>query len=85
MQENVLNGLMGSLGGLAKSIFGAIKRKNEGNFEFDLKMTLVTCIEGAVGGLVLGYAIQSPVAAFLGGAGINELADVNDLIFPKRN
>ena len=88
MRENVINGLMGALGGLAKSIFGAIKAVRKGNlpgnsFEFNIKMTLVTLVEGAVGGLILGYVAQSPMVAFLGGAGINELADMNDLLFVK--
>jgi len=83
MQTNVLNGLMGGLGGLIKSVFGVIKRSREGDFEFNLGMTLVTLVEGAVGGIVIGYVVQSPLAAIMAGAGINELADLNDLFFPK--
>lgn len=84
MEQNTLNGLLGGLGGAVKAIFGAIKAKRETDyFEFNWKMTSMTVIEGAVGGIVLGYAIPNPVMAFFGGMGINELADINDLIFPK--
>jgi hypothetical protein len=79
-----MNGLMGGLGGLLKSVFGVIKRSREGNFEFNLGMTLVSLIEGAVAGIAIGFAIPSPLAALMTGAGIVELADLNDLIFPKK-
>ncbi len=84
MQEGILNALMGGLGGLLKSVFGAIKRSREGNFEFKIGMTLMTLVEGAVAGIVMGFAIQSPIAAFLTGIGINEVADLNDIFFPKK-
>ena len=84
MQANVLNGLMGGLGGLLKSIFGVIKRSREGDFKFNFGMTLVSLVEGAVAGITIGFIIQSPLAAVMAGAGINELADFNDLLFPKK-
>ena len=84
MQTNVLNGLMGGLGGLFKSVFGVIKRSREGKFEFKLSMTLVSLVEGAVAGIAIGYVLANPLAAIMAGAGINELADLNDLIFPKK-
>lgn len=84
MQETVINGLIGGLGGALKSAFGAIKAARESSETvFDIRMTLVTIIEGAVAGIALGYALSSPVAAFFGGMGITELADLNDLVFPK--
>ena len=85
MQETVFNGLMGGLGGIAKAIFGAIKNAREQgyNFTFKWKLISVTVVEGAVAGIAAGYVIPSPISAFLAGLGINEVADLNDLLFPK--
>lgn len=84
MDSAVLNGLFGGLGGLVKSAFGLTKSKLEQpEITINLKMTAITVIEGIVAGIAIGYVIPSPIAALLGGAGISELADLNDLIYPK--
>jgi len=85
MDTTVVNGLFGGLGGVIKSAFGAIKgkRENGDKFKYQWKYLAVTIIEGAVGGIALGVAIPTPGGAFLGGLGINEIADLNDLFFPK--
>lgn len=85
MNIQTISALLGSAGGAMKSIFGIIKNYREMgiNFTFDLKKIVVSLIEGAIGGLLLGVTFNDPVFAFLGGAGINEIADINDLIFPK--
>ena len=85
MEQNISNGLFGGLGGIVKSAFGAYKAKRENpqTFKFNWSMTGVSFVEGIVGGIVIGAALPSPVAAFLGGAGISSIADANDLIFPK--
>lgn len=85
MNMQTIHGLLGAAGGALKSIFGMIKNYRERGMDFkiDFKKVCITLIEGAVGGLVIGVAFPDPVYAFLGGAGINELADINDLLYPK--
>jgi len=85
MNPNVINALWGGLGGILKSIYGAVKNKREkkDKFSYKWKYLAVTIVEGAVGGIALGIVLPTPGGAFLGGLGINELADLNDLFFPK--
>jgi hypothetical protein len=86
MEQNIVDGLFGGLGGLTKSAFGAFKayRQEPDTFKFDFKMFGVSVVEGIVGGIVIGAALPTPIAAFLGGAGLNSIADANDLFFPKK-
>jgi hypothetical protein len=86
MEQSISNGLFGGLGGLIKSGFGAYKsfREKSIDFTFNWKMAGVSFVEGIVGGIIIGATVANPVAAFLGGAGLNSIADANDLIFPKK-
>lgn len=86
MEQNILNSLFGGLGGLVKSAFGAFKayRKDTINFSINWSMIGISFVEGIIGGILIGSALPTPIAAFLGGAGINSIADANDLVFPKK-
>jgi hypothetical protein len=85
MSPAVINALWGGLGGAIKSAFGACKNTREKGeaFKYQWKYLGITLVEGMVGGIALGIVLPSPVGAFLGGLGINELADLNDLFYPK--
>jgi hypothetical protein len=87
MNPIILNGLFGGIGGFAKSAFGIVKAYRENPVNFDLKwgMVGVSFVEGIVGGIVIGAALPSNLAAFLGGAGLNSIADLNDWIYPKNS
>ena len=77
MMPEVLTAIAGGVGGLVKATIGYFKVKHEE--DFNVKFFITTLVEGALAGLVIGYAIPVVPAAFFAGLGVAKLADFNDL------